>query len=595
MGLIAPFFIWLIFIKKQFLMSTILLNKNKFNILLKEANKNITGDKAAAAGARGEMASEKAKDIIRSMGVSVPRLDGIFSIPQLQVEPFKISFVIQDLTDNPQELTLPKTKEFNGLARVVKDPNNLTLEIKSGDDTYMMKFVDKDQLYATLPGTNKKIPALVTEQQEEGKFYTVIFNPNFGSVVKNEKEVDGDENDENDGKEGDEGKKDGEDKEGGKDVEDNVKENNYYNGGDLKEVNLKLSEIKDKSNFFSLIKQYKDDPDFQDIFLDAIISSTKSIKINKKPLLVTLKDLKNNGLLEEPNSMSGLKRKYLKVKLNLQNFMVDIFSLFAKLAKNGKQSKAFEVIKDFYKQLFLIASKGKSNISDKQTRKQLWKKLLGNFSNFLKVISKLPEMTKGGKKPEKGKEVKVKNTPKATMSTVEYYINKISDKTKIILEDDTKSGEGNTEAEIYLSSITLGPKAIKKRNSDIQATFGGGGGGKTTDLSIKNMEDKKFYNVNGKLSIEDVDKIPEEIRKIKEITNLINTVDNQKLKIRKSKDGQSVILGNRDVDEGVLIIKPKNNLINLVSGKSIPVTIGSNALGMGAGSFNGNLVLNLDK
>jgi hypothetical protein len=183
---------------------------------------------------------------------------------------------------------------------------------------------------------------------------------------------------------------------------------NICNAKNLNELNKNLDETKSLSQPLKEIGKYKDDSEFQKIFLDAFINTTKSVKINKKPLLQTLKDLQSQGLLEAPTSMSGRQRKYLKLKLELQNFMTAVMKLFASVYKGCKKnSKTFQVIKNFFKQLFNIASQGKSNISDEQTRKKLWGKLMGNFSQFLTALNKLPNMEKGKiEKPEGGSEPK---------------------------------------------------------------------------------------------------------------------------------------------------------------------------------------------
>jgi len=174
------------------------------------------------------------------------------------------------------------------------------------------------------------------------------------------------------------------------------KNKNICNAKNLNELNKLLEDTKTSSQNLKVISKYQDDSDFQKIFLDAFINTTKSIKINQKPLLKTLTDLKNNGLLEAPTSMSGRQRKYLKIKLDLQNFMVSLMKLFSATYKSCKKtSKTFQLIKNFFKQLFNIASQGKSNSANEQARKQLWKKLIGTFSNFLNSLNKLPKMEKG--------------------------------------------------------------------------------------------------------------------------------------------------------------------------------------------------------
>lgn len=181
-------------------------------------------------------------------------------------------------------------------------------------------------------------------------------------------------------------------KEGG-DTEKGGEGNNPYRGGDIDEANTILKDLKGETETFKTISQYKDDPEFQRIFLDSFIEANKSIKINNEKLGVTLKKMRSAGLLEEPG-MSGLKRKYLNLKLSLQKFMNNLFKLFGKLHKNGRESNLYKIIKQFYKDLFFIVRQGSANISDEKTRKMLWKKLLGSFSNVLSGLKKSSEFIK---------------------------------------------------------------------------------------------------------------------------------------------------------------------------------------------------------
>ena len=517
-------------------MSVILLDKNKFTKILTEAP--VSGDQGAANIAAGKQAVADVKSRLQKMGVyDIPELKGVTTIEQLAIEPFKFNFLLQ-VPDIQQELSIPKPIQFNTLAKVV-EVEPLTLDVKWEEEIFKMIFTNEEEIVTKLPGTKKPIRALVSEDSRKGKFYTVSFPDGIANVIKKKVgQEEGEENEEGEGEEKEGGEKENQEK--------SEKEVNYYNGKDLKEVNLKLSDIKDKAKFFSVIKQYKDDEEFQTIFLDAIINTTKSIKINQKPLLVTLKDLRSNGLLEAPESMSGLKRKFLKIKLNLQNFMVEVFSLFAKVAKSGRQSKTFEVIKNFYKELFLIATKGKSHISDKQTRKQLWKKLLGSFANFLKALSKLPEMTKGGKKPEEGKkEVKVKSMPKANMNTMESYINLIANGVVLLKEEDgevtqEKKGDekGQDEGKIYLQSIELGPKAAAKRGEDEKSYANkvkGGQGNQKWDGLVNSLPNEGI-NANVNLQLDDSNLTAEQQTVFKTLRNVLKGESYKgDSKIRKSK------------------------------------------------------------
>ena len=192
---------------------------------------------------------------------------------------------------------------------------------------------------------------------------------------------------------------------------------NICNAKNLNELNKLLNESKSLSQPLKDVTKYKDDSEFQEIFLDAFINTTKSIKINKKPLLKTLQDLQSQGLLEAPTSMSGRQRKYLKIKLDLQNFMNSVMKLFAAVYKACKKtSKTFQVIKNFFKQLFLIASQGKSNISNKQAREKLLTKLIGNFSQFLSQLNKLGVMEKGSVGKTEGQPKKNKKGDEGTFA-----------------------------------------------------------------------------------------------------------------------------------------------------------------------------------
>jgi hypothetical protein len=192
---------------------------------------------------------------------------------------------------------------------------------------------------------------------------------------------------------------------------------NICNTQNLEELNKILKQVKDLSQPLKQINDYKKLTGFNTIFLDSFINTTKSVKINGKPLLKTLQDLNSQGLLEEPDygrktySMSGSQRKSLKFKLDLQNFMASVMKLFSSTYKGCKKtSKTYQVIKNFFKQLFIIASQGKSNITDEQTRNILFNKLIGNFEQFLSQLNKLPDMERGTVEKTVGTPKKTKNT-----------------------------------------------------------------------------------------------------------------------------------------------------------------------------------------
>lgn len=197
--------------------------------------------------------------------------------------------------------------------------------------------------------------------------------------------------------------------------EDGSKGKNICNANNLDELNRLLAETKRLSQPLKEINKYQKDPEFRKLFIEAFISSTRPIKINQEPLLQTLKKLKENGLLEygesSGGSISGSRRKYIKLTYqDLQNFLNSLMKLFAAVYKACKKtSQTFQVIKNFFKQLFSIASQGKGSFSDQKKRDELWRKLTGNFSNFLNQLNKLPDMVKGKvekttpKEPEEGR------------------------------------------------------------------------------------------------------------------------------------------------------------------------------------------------
>lgn len=246
-------------------------------------------------------------------------------------------------------------------------------------------------------------------------------------------------------------------KEGG-DTEKGGEGNNPYRGGDIDDANTILKDLKGETDTFKTISQYKDDPEFQRIFLDSFIEANKSIKINNEKLGVTLKKMRSAGLLEEPG-MSGLKRKYLNLKLSLQKFMNNLFKLFGKLHKNGRESNLYKIIKQFYKDLFLIVRQGSANISDEKTRKILWKKLLGSFSNVLGGLKKSSEFIKS----------KYKGTGKETNESI--IIEAEGDK-KIIfteigvteedIEDSAKDFADENDLDEENPDVEIDPEEIKR-------------------------------------------------------------------------------------------------------------------------------------
>lgn len=143
-------------------------------VIKKVLSEAVTGDSAAESGAKASLAGEKIKNRMASMGVNVPDIEHLFSIEQLKVEPFKLAFVLQKVIDKPQELSLPETEEFSGLAKVTDDSKNLTLDFKPyvngglSEKVFKIIFLAKE-INTNLPGTDKTIKAL----SSKGKFYHI--------------------------------------------------------------------------------------------------------------------------------------------------------------------------------------------------------------------------------------------------------------------------------------------------------------------------------------------------------------------------------------------------------------------------------------
>jgi hypothetical protein len=160
-------------------MSVILLLNKK---LLYEAP--VSGDKTAKSVVKARGHLEKAKERLSNLGIhDIPSLDGVNTIEQLKIEPFKLSFLVQ-VKDNQEELTEPKPKRVDCLARVINE-KPLTLECKSKSDgkLFTLEFIKDEELNTRLPGTKKGVRALETQKgnNNKGKFYSVIMdNTNQG-------------------------------------------------------------------------------------------------------------------------------------------------------------------------------------------------------------------------------------------------------------------------------------------------------------------------------------------------------------------------------------------------------------------------------
>ena len=177
------------------------LNEALKPIIIKE---DVTGDKAAARTASAQDKVEKVKRRIeKRAGVTIPELDNIFTLEQLAIEPFYISFNIQ--VPEPKETNLNKNFVqvwnrlelaspigFSSVLAGVDEIDPFTLIIKDESGDFKIRFNNDILKSQTLTGTKKKVPALKTSGsyspgKSVGKKYDVQISKNFFESVKKKK------------------------------------------------------------------------------------------------------------------------------------------------------------------------------------------------------------------------------------------------------------------------------------------------------------------------------------------------------------------------------------------------------------------------
>lgn len=373
--------------------------------------KAVTGDQAAHHAARAEVTIDRIKDNLRSMGVNASSLDDQDTIDYYKaLKTFPFSFSLNEPIEGYFD---GNNKGIRGKATVDKDSNEknfiiyfiVTEDVDTEEDTYKkeeksykIQFSPKT-LYKNLSGTDISLPMLL-----EGKIYDVRISeggPKIGDVSsddskndskndegKSEERVgDGSDNEEK-GKEKDGNEVDGDEKEKGGNIQYvKVKKE------DLKKLNSNSNKLKNSANNIKSLKltKFSDNKNFRDaLLLNLIRSKVTSIKINGKPISVTLKKLKDNGLLEAPKSRDINKKKQLPQdwENQLSSFFEDVFQMFALLNKCCKDNQTYIQIKKFFKLLYLIVKESQANYSDKEKRQQLFKKLIRTINNFASALSK---------------------------------------------------------------------------------------------------------------------------------------------------------------------------------------------------------------
>ena len=164
------------------------LNEALKPIIIKE---DVTGDKAAVRTASAQDKVEKVKRRIeKRTGVSMPNLDSIFTLEQLAIEPFVMSFNIQVPEPDIKDLELFEPIGFSRVFCRIVDDNPFTIEVKYEPNNFNVIFTELPT--ETIPGANKKtkkIPAIKANEGyaskgTEGKFYKVQLTKNFLEVAK---------------------------------------------------------------------------------------------------------------------------------------------------------------------------------------------------------------------------------------------------------------------------------------------------------------------------------------------------------------------------------------------------------------------------
>lgn len=166
------------------------------------------------------------------------------------------------------------------------------------------------------------------------------------------------------------------------------------------ELNGLLKNTKKRANALKSMKliNYSDNKMFQKMLLDNFLNSkVTSIKINGKPIAVTLKQLYDNGLLEAPRSRDMNKKQQLPSgwENQLSSFFTDLFKMFSLLNKSCKNNPVYTQTKKLFKQLYIISREGKGSVKDEKKRAELFKKLVGSLHNFFSAMTKVQDFTKG--------------------------------------------------------------------------------------------------------------------------------------------------------------------------------------------------------
>jgi hypothetical protein len=365
----------------------------------------VSGDQAAHHAARADVTIDRIKDNLRSMGINAASLDDQDTIDYYKaLKKFPFSFSLDKPIDNYFD---GNNQNIKGKAEVDQDSTaenfiiyfTVTEDVDSEDESYKKEekkykiLFSPKTLQKNLLSTKINLPMLL-----KGKIYDVKITEaeaSIGDIPTDSEENSDQEEINNDNSTNtnvgdDKTETNTDNKEGGKDSTQYVK----LGKDDLKDLNEKINNLQKSANTIKQLKltNYSDNKNFRDaLLLNLIRSKITNIKINGEPISVTLKKLKENGLLEAPTRSREINKKdQLPVgwENQMSSFFSNVFTTFVKLNKCCKNTPTYTEIKKFFKLLFLIVKEGQANYSDEKKREQLYKKLVGTIVNFSSALAK---------------------------------------------------------------------------------------------------------------------------------------------------------------------------------------------------------------
>lgn len=337
----------------------------------------------AHAIAQAMFSAEYAEGQLRDLGVNVSDLSDQDTIDFYKaLTEFKLIFSLNE----PIDAFFGGQKDnIEGVARVDKRSNakKFVIYFKHDGVVYKMDFVPKS-LQKNLKGTAFDLPMLIKNEVYDVRFSKTDLSDEQGGdeqggVSPDGVSPDGDE-------QGDASNNDSSSEGGSTTQYVKLKKE------DLNDLNSLTDKLTNSANKLKSLKlnKFSDNKNFRDaLLLNLIRSKMTNIKVNGEPISLTLKKLKDNGLLEAPARDINKKQQLPQGWENqMSSFFETLFKVFARLNKCCKSNPTYIQIKKFFKLLYLIVKEGQANYSDEKKREQLYKKLIGTITNFINQLSK---------------------------------------------------------------------------------------------------------------------------------------------------------------------------------------------------------------